>query len=129
MDLLLDTHVFIWWTAVDARLTAVARAAIADPQNRVIVSAASAWEISIKRATGKLGFSDDILKVLASTGFDTLDSTPRHADAAGSLPMHHLDPFDRMLIAQARIETLVLVTQDRQLSMYGIPILGVSPQL
>jgi PIN domain nuclease of toxin-antitoxin system len=125
VDLLLDTHVFIWWTAVDPRLAEAARAAIADPANRVIVSAATVWEIAIKRATGKLSFPDDILKVLANTGFNTLDITPRHADAAGSLPMHHFDPFDRMLIAQARVEGLVLATQDRQLPVYGIPVLGV----
>jgi len=125
VDLLLDTHVFIWWTAVDTRLAEVARAAIADPANRVIVSAATVWEISIKRSTRKLDFPDDIMRVLANTGFKTLDITPQHAAVAGALPMHHFDPFDRMLIAQARIEGLVLATQDRQLSAYGVPVLGV----
>jgi len=126
VDLLLDTHAFLWWTAVDARLGESARAAIADSANRVLVSAASVWEISIKRASAKLTFRHDILNVLAHTGFDTLDITPHHADAAGSLPMHHADPFDRLLIAQARIEGLVLVTQDRQLLAYGVPMLGVT---
>ena len=126
MDLLLDTHAFLWWTAVDPRLVETARAAIADSANRVVVSAVSVWEISIKRASGKLVFAADILQVLASTGFDTLDITAPHADAAGSLPMHHADPFDRLLIAQARIEGLVLVTQDRHLVPYGVPVLGVT---
>ena len=126
MDLLLDTHAFLWWTAVDSRLVEAARAAIADSTNRVVVSAVSVWEISIKRASGKLIFGGDILKVLANTGFDSLDITPPHADVAGSLPMHHADPFDRLLIAQARIEGLVLVTQDRHLLPYGVAVLGVT---
>jgi PIN domain nuclease of toxin-antitoxin system len=126
VDLLLDTHAFLWWTAVDPRLIEAARAAIADPANRVIVSAVSVWEISIKRTSGKLAFRDDILQVLASTGFETLDITPAHADMAGALPMHHADPFDRLLIAQARIEGLVLVTQDRHLLPYGVPVLGIT---
>lgn len=126
MDLLLDTHVFIWWAAKDDKLSDVARAAIADETNRVIVSAVSVWEISIKRAVGKLAFADDILKVLGRTGFEELDITPRHADAAGSLPPHHADPFDRLLVAQARIEGLVLVTQDRQIRPYGVPVIGIA---
>lgn len=126
MDLLLDTHAFIWWTAVDPRLAESARAAIADPENRIVVSAVSVWEISIKRASGKLAFPDDTLRVLARTGFDTLDITPRHADAAGSLPLHHTDPFDRLLVAQARNEGMILVTQYPQLLAYGVPLLGVT---
>ena len=126
MDLLLDTHVFIWWAARDPRLSRVARDAIADGENRVVVSAVSVWEISIKRAAGKLAFQHDILDALARTGFESLDITARHADRAGSLPLHHTDPFDRLLVAQATIEGLVLVTQDRQLLLYATPVLGVS---
>lgn len=126
MDLLLDTHAFIRWAARDSRLVERARVAIADSDNRVVVSAVSVWEISIKRASGKLAFRHDILEVLERTGFDTIDITPRHADLAGSLPLHHADPFDRLLIAQAEIEGFVLVTQDRQLIPYGVPILGVT---
>jgi len=92
----------------------------------VVVSAVSVWEISIKQASGKLSFRHDILEVLARAGFDSLDITPHHADLAGSLPQHHADPFDRLLVAQAQIEGLVLVTQDRQLLPYGVPILGVT---
>lgn len=125
MDLLLDTHAFIWWNAQDSRLAAVARNAIRDPENRVVVSAASVWEIAIKRKTGKLSFRHDVLTAIAADGFETIDITPSHADSAGSLALHHADPFDRLLIAQARLEHFVLVTQDRQLLPYGVPLLGL----
>jgi PIN domain nuclease of toxin-antitoxin system len=126
VDLLLDTHVFIWWAGVDKRLSEVARATIANPENRVVVSAVTVWEISIKRAIGKLQFRHDTLHVLAQTGFESLYITPGHADAAGSLPLHHADPFDRLLVAQARLEQFVLVTQDRHLLPYGVPLIGVT---
>jgi PIN domain nuclease of toxin-antitoxin system len=126
VDLLLDTHAFIWWDMGDSRLREVARAAIADAGNRIVVSAASVWEISIKRMIGKFTFRYDTLRALDGSGFEALDITPRHADAAGSLPLHHSDPFDRLLVAQAKLEGLILVTQDRQLTPYGIPILGVT---
>jgi PIN domain nuclease of toxin-antitoxin system len=126
VDLLLDTHAFIWWNAQDSRLPISARSAIADPGNRIVVSATSAWEISIKRKTGKLAFRHDVLSAIATDGFETIDVTPEHADAAGSLPLHHADPFDRLLVAQARIEQLVLVTQDRQLLPYGVPLIGMT---
>ncbi len=126
MDLLLDTHAFIWWNAQDPRLADVARDAIRDPENRIVVSAASVWEIAIKRKTGKLSFRHDVLKAIAAGGFETIDITPGHADAAGSLPLHHADPFDRLLVAQTRIEQLILVTQDRQLMPYGVPLIGAT---
>jgi PIN domain nuclease of toxin-antitoxin system len=126
VDLLLDTHAFIWWAGVDKRLAEVARAAIADVENRVVVSAVTVWEISIKRAIGKLEFRHDTLRVLEQTGFEPLDITARHADTAGSLPLHHADPFDRLLISQASLEGLVLVSQDRKFLPYGVPLLGVS---
>ena len=126
MDLLLDTHVFIWWNADDARLAAAAREAIDDPENRILVSAANVWEISIKRKSGKLTFRHNILDALARDGVAMLDITPMHADVAGSLPLHHADPFDRLLVAQAKIEGFVLVTQHRQLLPYGIPLLSMT---
>lgn len=126
MDLLLDTHAFIWWAGVDKRLAEIARAAIADVENRVVVSAVTVWEISIKRAIGKLEFRHDTLRVLEQTGFEPLDITARHADMAGSLPLHHADPFDRLLISQASLEGLVLVSQDRKFLPYGVPLLGVT---
>lgn len=126
MDLLLDTRVFIWWDIDDPRLSKPARAAIADSQNRIVVSAASVWEISIKRMTGKFAFDYDVIHALHGSGFEALDITPRHADAAGSLPLHHNDPFDRLLVAQAQLEKLILVSQDRHLLLYGVPTLGMS---
>ena len=107
MHLLLDTHVFIWWAGRDPKLSEVARVAIIEAENRVVVSAVSVWKISIKRASGKLVFQNDILQALAKTGFEPLNITPRHADRAGLLPFHHADPFDRLLIAQAQLEGLI----------------------
>jgi PIN domain nuclease of toxin-antitoxin system len=126
VNLLLDTHVFIWWDANDRRLSKPVREAIEDFGNRAIVSAASIWEISIKRTTGKLKFHHDTLAALDRNGFESLNITPIHAEAAGSLPLLHADPFDRLLVAQARHEGLVLVTQDRQFLSYGVPLLGVT---
>jgi PIN domain nuclease of toxin-antitoxin system len=126
LKLLLDTHAFIWWNVNDRRLADVARDAIRNPANRIVVSAASVWEIAIKRKIGKLSFRHDVLTAIAADGFETVDITPRHANTAGSLPLHHADPFDRLLVAQADIEQFVLVTQDRQLLPYGVPLIGVS---
>lgn len=126
MDLLLDTHVFIWWNMDHTRLSEAVQGAIADAENRIVVSAASVWEISIKRMIGKLVFHHDTLTALTRGGFEALVITPAHADAAGSLPLHHNDPFDRLLIAQAKLESLVLVTQDRHLLPYGVPVLGAA---
>lgn len=95
VDLLLDPHAFIWWAGVDERLTETARSAIRDADNRVVVSAVTVWEISIKRALGKVRFTQDTLRAIEQAGFETLDVTPRHADRAGSLPPHHADPYWR----------------------------------
>jgi len=101
------------------------RAAIADPAHDVFVSAASAWEIAIKTALGRLAFPlDRIESVLAQMGIAPLPISLAHAVAAGSLPRHHDDPFDRMLVAQARLEGLVLITEDTALARYDVPILG-----
>jgi PIN domain nuclease of toxin-antitoxin system len=125
VDILLDTPVFIWWDLRDPTLGETARGAMADSSNRIIVSAVSIWEISIKRAIGKLRFRHDVVKAVQSNGFETLDITPEHADLAGSLPSHHSDPFDRMLIAQAKINGLVLLSVDRKMLPYGVPLLGI----
>jgi PIN domain nuclease of toxin-antitoxin system len=84
VDLLLDTHAFIWWNAQDRRLSDVARDAIRDPGNRVVVSAASVWKIAIKRKTGKLSFRHDVLPAIAADGFETIDITPEHAGCAAA---------------------------------------------
>ena len=121
--LLLDTHALLWWLADDARLGARARRRVADPGTGVFVSAASAWEISIKRALGRLQAPDDLRHQLAANDFTELPITVEHALGAGSLPRVHDDPFDRMLVYQCVAEHLQLVTVDRQLTAYGVDVL------
>jgi PIN domain nuclease of toxin-antitoxin system len=120
--LLLDTHILLWWLA-DEDLSAPAREAIADPANLVAVSAASAWEISIKKALGKLTAPDDLEQQVREGGFVPLPISPAHGVAAGRLPRHHEDPFDRMLIAQARAERLTIVTRDKRFEDYDVALL------
>jgi PIN domain nuclease of toxin-antitoxin system len=114
--------VLLWWLA-DRALSRDVRDAIADPGNEVSVSAATAWEISIKKALGKLSAPDDLEEQFEDGGFAPLTITVAHALAAGSLPRHHDDPFDRMLVAQARIEGLTIATRDNRFALYGVPIL------
>ncbi len=124
MRLLLDTHVLIWWLAGDPALSASAQAAIADPANEAFVSAASAWEIATKYRIGKLpqsaALAADMPGVLTGQGFVELPITVRHGQAAGSLPGPHRDPFDRMLIAQAVLADLVLVSNEAVFDRYGV---------
>ena len=120
MTLLLDTHVLLWWLADDPRLTPAMREAIADPATSVVVSAASAWEAAIKAAVGKLRVPDGLREELVRHGFDELPVTVEDGLAAGALPRHHSDPFDRMLIAQAARRQFVLVTADRRFSGYDV---------
>lgn len=123
MTLLLDTHILLWWLADDPSLPTEAAAAIVDPETEVIVSAASAWEIAIKKAAGRLVAPDDLLGELSANAFGTLSITTAHAQLAGTLPPHHTDPFDRMLIAQAQLERLTLVSVDRRFSAYEVQLL------
>lgn len=123
MRLLLDTHVLLWALVDDARLRPEARERIADGRTQILVSAASAWEIEIKRALGKLRTPDDLVDQLEAAGFQALDVTIRHALAVGALPDHHRDPFDRMLVAQALVDDLVLVTHDPQVLRYDVATL------
>lgn len=121
MKFLLDTHALLWWW--EDQLSEQARNSIVDPSNLVYVSAATIWEVSIKAAAGKLRVDDDLRKRCAAEDFTELDISFADATLAGSLPRHHGDPFDRMLVAQAMNNSLVLVTRDRTLEPYGIPIL------
>jgi PIN domain nuclease of toxin-antitoxin system len=121
--LLLDTHALLWWLADNPILSGAARQAIANQDSAVFVSAASVWEIAIKRSLGRLELSRDITELLGEERFEALAITLHHAEAAGNLPRHHGDPFDRMLVAQARLEGLTLVTRDDRLAPYGTPIL------
>ncbi|MDA0337590.1 MAG: type II toxin-antitoxin system VapC family toxin [bacterium] len=124
MRLLLDTHALLWWLDDAPELSATARAAIAGGDNVVFVSAATIWEIRIKQAIGKLQISADFEQVLDDQGFDCLDVTSRHAHALANLPLHHRDPFDRMLIAQARVERLKIITLDASFSSYDVPLIA-----
>jgi PIN domain nuclease of toxin-antitoxin system len=119
--LLLDTHVFLWWKVNDSRLVDPARTAIANAA-LVMVSAASAWEIAIKSQLGKLVMPENFAKGVEESGFEKLPIGFEHTQAIANLPHHHKDPFDRMLVAQAIIEKLTLVTHDRVLEAYNIPI-------
>ena len=123
MNLLLDTHALLWWLA-DEELSDPARRAIEAPENLVAVSAASVWEISIKRALGKLRTGNDLLGAVADAGFDPLPISLEHAEAAGALPAHHDDLFDRMLIAQAQLHDLVIVSRDRRFAPYPVDVLS-----
>lgn len=123
MNLLLDTHALLWWLA-DMDLTAPAVGAISDPGNVVMVSAISVWEIGIKRSLGKLDAPDGLIEAIVDSGFEPLPVEFSHARAAGDLPPHHRDPFDRMLIAQATTEGLVVVTRDVAFDDYEVEVLA-----
>jgi PIN domain nuclease of toxin-antitoxin system len=126
VKILLDTHAFIWWDDENTALSAALRDAIADPENEVHVSAASIWEIAIKRRRGKIAFSRGISETVTKNRFVALPMTSEHAEHAGGLPLHHTDPFDRMLIAQAVVESMVLGTQDEMARPYGVATIGLS---
>ncbi len=105
-----------------ARLSDTARGQLADPANRIIVIAVSVWETAIKRALGKLAAPPDLLECLEQTAVELLPITARHADHVGRLPMHHRDPFDRLLVAQASIEGLPLVSGDLEVRRYDLTV-------
>jgi len=123
MNLLPDTHVLLWWLDASPSLSEIARNKISDVSNIVFVSAAVIWEIRIKQALGKLKIPASFRKVLEHQPFEVLPITVDHAHAVGNLPSHHRDPFDRMLIAQAKVEGLTLVSHDRIFHQYRIPII------
>ena len=119
MDLLLDTHVFIWWDAASPELSAACKAMIADPSNRVFVSAASVWEIGIKRRAGKLAFSGSAVEAIRQNGFLEAPILGRDAEAAAALDWSHADPVDRLLVAQAQLGSLTLATADKVIRGFG----------
>lgn len=126
MSLLLDTHALLWRTTDDPRLGRGAAALIEDPLVSVYVSAATIWEIEIKIAVGKLTLGLDLLDVLDASRFEVLPISGEHAALARRLPLLHRDPFDRMLIAQAQIERLRIVTTDPAISRYQVPVVDAS---
>lgn len=121
---MLDTHALILWALAPTQLDQSARIAIADGRADVVVSAASAWEIAIKRSTGKLHAPSDVRSLIEANRFQALPVTFEHAEATQLLPFHHKDPFDRMLIAQAQVERLVLITRDKEIERYDVPTLA-----
>ena len=128
MRLLLDTHVLLWWMADERKLGKGAREIIANSENDVHVSSASLWEASIKLALGRLQIElDDLAEAIIRSGFRPLPIGFRHAVTAGHLPAIHRDPFDRMLVAQASIEELRVVSHDRVFEQYGLTAGGLPP--
>lgn len=121
--LLVDTHVLLWWLADDRKLKANVRAVLAAPANLVFVSAASIWELRIKEGLGKVDLPTDFEEVLGAQSFEQLSVTATHAHSLRGLPLHHRDPFDRMLVAQATLEGLTIVTHDDALRAYGVPLI------
>jgi len=122
--LLLDTHVLLWWLADDRRLKVSERRAIADREALVYVSAASVWEIAIKRGLGRLEIDpEDLQREMDAGGLVELSIRWRHAKRTADLPRHHDDPFDRLLVAQAQAEGLVLVTYDAAVRAYDLATL------
>lgn len=128
MNLLLDTHVALWALTDAPALPASARALIADPANEVWVSAVSVWEIAIKHGLGRGDMplsGTEALGYFTEAGYRMLPITAPHAAAVALLPPHHQDPFDRLLVAQARAEPLRLLTHDATVARYGEPVLRV----
>ncbi|HEX7939784.1 MAG TPA: type II toxin-antitoxin system VapC family toxin [Gemmatimonadaceae bacterium] len=123
--LLLDSHVWLWWRTLDPKLGSAARAAITNA-HEACISAASAWEFAIKKQLGKLKISSDtdLATVFSRAGFVSLAITSEHAMVAAALPPIHKDPFDRMLVAQAKVEGLTLVTADPLLARYDVSVLA-----
>lgn len=124
--LLLDTHVVLWAFSTPKTLTKPIRDLLVDPRTSVSVSAASVWEVEIKRASGKLTSPPGFAAKCIEAGFDPLAITFEHAELAGGLPQHHSDPFDRVLIAQAIAEDLELVSKDEVFAQYGVRVLAAT---
>ena len=124
LRLLLDTCVLLWALEDNPRLSRKARQLIVEPSNEVYVSAASAWEMAIKSARGQLNAPDNLTEELVKAKFTELQITIAHGEQAARLPMIHGDPFDRMLIAQAQVEDLTLITSDSKIPQYEVEVLG-----
>lgn len=120
MRLLLDTHTFLWWVSDWKQIVQPAREAIADPANEVFVSAVSGWEIGVKKAKGRLTAPDNLAAVIEDKQFRHMPLTFEHVERAATLPPHHGDPFDRILVAQAQAEGLTLVTRDTRIPLYHV---------
>ena len=130
MRVLLDTHAFLWWLENSPKLGALARETIADPENEIWISAASAWEIAIKAGLGRLKMKEApevcLPREMKRSGFRPLGVSHAHALTVRTLPPLHMDPFDRLLVAPARLEGLILLTADQVLSGYGVTTVNAS---
>lgn len=126
MKYLLDTHTFLWWNMEDAQLSALAREILMDGSNEIFLSAASAWEIAIKAARGRLILPEDPTRYVSSRlslhGFQALPIQIHHAVQVYKLPMHHADPFDRLLIAQSQSESIPLISIDEEIRKYDVEV-------
>ena len=120
MRLLLDSHTLLWALSDVPRLGVLAQEAITSPDNEVFVSAVNIWELAAKREKGTLSAPNDLTTIVEQRGFAPLPLSLFHAEQAAMLPMHHRDPFDRMLIAQTQAEGLILMTRDPYIRRYGI---------
>jgi PIN domain nuclease of toxin-antitoxin system len=125
LNLLLDSHALLWALHDPGRLRPAAAELIRDPRRAVFFSAASAWELELKAAKGKLTLPDDWLSAAEATGFLELPVTAAQARASARLPWHHADPFDRVLVAQAREHGLSIATRDPLIPPYGVPVVDV----
>ncbi|MGB6300531.1 MAG: type II toxin-antitoxin system VapC family toxin [Rivularia sp. (in: cyanobacteria)] len=123
MKFLLDTNTLIWWLANDATLSQTAIKIIANPDNLIFVSAASAWEIAIKKQIGKLNIPDDLETQIEQNEFQALSITLSHAAYIEKLPLHHKDPFDRIIISQAICENMKIITRDKKFDIYQVDVI------
>ena len=123
MQFLLDTHILLWWLLKDPSLPGTAHQMVADPTNTIFVSAVSIWELRLKQSLGKLRLPPDFEQRLEQEFFESLAVTAKHGHQVGTLPWHHRDPFDRMLVAQAQVEKVSLLTADETLSLYGSSVM------
>ncbi len=127
MRYLLDTHTFLWWNMDDAQLSSLARELIANGNNEIFLSAASAWEIAIKTARGRLTLPEDPTRYVSNRlslhGFQALPVQIHHAVQVYKLPLHHADPFDRLLIAQSQIESMSLISVDVEIRKYEVEVI------
>ena len=123
MSFLLDTHILLWFLENDSKLSNQVREVITNPENLIFVSAISAWVISIKQSLGKLIAPSNLEEALCFSRLEVLAITLAHGIKVSDLPMYHKDPFDRMLIAQALVEGLTIITVDQKFKLYDVPLL------
>lgn len=121
---LLDTHIFIWWMDKNSRRLGNLAKILSDPKNTIFLSVVSVWEMIVKQSKGSLKLPKDIKSGIKASGFTILPISDSHVFELENLPLHHQDPFDRMLIAQAAIENLTLITLDKKIDKYGADTLG-----